>query len=71
MAKKKNGNLADTGVIMNRQTRADALEKEKHEIRIALEKCMRRYAKISGMDGVAERRYKVGKAPNDYKSDKK
>jgi len=67
MAKKnRSGRLADTGVIMNRQSRAEELERVKLEIKEDLEKCMRRYAKISGMDGLAERKYKVGKAPNDY-----
>ena len=67
--KNKTGKLSETGVIMTRQSKAEALESEKLDIKVALEKCMRRYAKISGMDGLAERKYKVGKAPNDYNFD--
>ena len=69
MAKNRSGRLADTGVIMSRKSRAEALEREKQEIKIQLEKCMRQYARISGMDGVAERAHKVGYAPNDHKFD--
>lgn len=67
MAKKKNTSLADTGVIQSRQAKAEALEREKLDVKAELEKYMREYAKISGIKELGNRQYKVGKAPNDYK----
>lgn len=70
MAKKRSASLADTGAIQSRKAKAEALEREKLEVKAELEKCMRKYAKLTGMDGLADRGYKVGKAPNDYKFEK-
>ena len=47
------------------------LEKEKLDIKKALEREMKRFAKLSKNDKLAKRHGSVGKAPNDWKDDDK
>ncbi len=69
MAKNKSARLADTKVVKGRSSRAEELELERLEIKREMEKIMAQYAKITGLSELGSRRYKVGKAPNDYRSE--
>lgn len=71
MAKNKSAKLADTTVVKGRSSRAEELELERLEVKREMEKLMAQYAKISGLSELADRRYKVGKAPNDYRKEEK
>jgi hypothetical protein len=68
MAKKnKSARLADTEVIQGRLGAAKQLEKERFEVICEIEKIMAEYAKLTGEKSYAKRKYKLGKAPNDFK----
>ena len=66
MAKKKSAALANTEAIKTRAGMAEKLEKERLEVVKEMEKLMKKYAKATGLRKLGQRKYKVGKAPNDY-----
>ena len=66
MAKKKSTNIAATEAVKTRAEMAAELEKERLEIKKEMEKLMKKYAKATGLRKLGQRKYKVGKAPNDY-----
>ena len=69
MAKKnKSASLAETEVIKGRAGAAKQLEKERFEVIRDMEKVMAEYAKLTGDKAYAKRKYKLGKAPNDFKA---
>ena len=69
MAKKnKSAKLAETEVIKGRAGAAKQLEKERFEVIREMEKVMAEYAKLTGDKAYAKRKYKLGKAPNDFKA---
>ena len=70
MAKKKNSRLADTEATKGRGSRAHQLEVERLELKEEIEAIMTEYARLTGIPDFKARRYKVGKAPNDYKAEK-
>jgi hypothetical protein len=47
-----------------------SLEKRRLEVSAELEGLMRSYAKLTKKRSLRARKYKLGKAPNDYNSDK-
>lgn len=68
MAKKnKSANLAETEAVQGRVGMAKKLEKERFEVVREMEKLMAEYAKLTGNSAYAKRKYKLGKAPNDFK----
>ena len=67
MAKKnKSASLAETEVVQGRLGAAKQLEKERFEVIRDMEKVMAEYAKLTGIKAYGKRKYKLGKAPNDY-----
>ena len=70
MAKKakKSSNIAETEAVQSRTALAQKLELERMEVKREMEKLMAEYAKATGIKKYAKRKYKVGKAPNDYKA---
>ena len=69
MAKKdKSKNLENTEAIKTRKDMAAKLEKERLELKKEMEKLMKKYAKATGLRKLGRRKYKVGKAPNDFKA---
>jgi hypothetical protein len=66
MKKKSNTNLSETSVIKARSAEAATLERDRLAIVKDIEKLMKRYAKITGDSNLAKRKYRVGKAPNDF-----
>ena len=69
MAKKtKSSSLAETEVVKGRAGMVAQLENERLELKREMEKVMASYAKLTGLNKLAKRKYKVGKAPNDYKA---
>lgn len=46
-----------------------ALEQDRLELTRQMEELCRRYAKISGNKKLAKRKFKVGRAPNDWQSE--
>ncbi len=71
MAKKKNSKLAETEAVKSRIGIAQQLEAERLEVKREIEKLMVEYAKATGIKKYAKRKYKVGKAPNDWQGLKK
>jgi hypothetical protein len=47
---------------------AAKLEKERLELKKEMEKLMKKYAKATGLRKLGRRKYKLGKAPNDFKA---
>ncbi len=69
MAKKnKAGKLVETEAVQGRVATAKQLEKERFEVIRDMEKIMAEYAKLTGIKAYAKRKYKLGKAPNDFKA---
>ena len=68
MAKKNSAKLAETEVMQGRVGMAKQLEKERFEVIRDMEKVMAEYAKLTGDSSYAKRKYKLGKAPNDFKA---
>ena len=69
MAKKnKSAALAQTEAVQGRLGVAKQLEKERYEVIRDMEKIMAEYAKLTGDKSYVKRKYKLGKAPNDYKA---
>lgn len=68
MAKKNIAKLSETEVIQGRVGMAKQLEKERFEVIRDMEKVMAEYAKLTGEKSYAKRKYKLGKAPNDFKA---
>ena len=69
MAKKvKSVELEKTEAIQTRKAMAEKLEKERLELKKEMEKLMKKYAKATGLRKLGRRKYKVGKAPNDFKA---
>ena len=69
MAKKnKSAGLAETEAIQGRVGMANQIEKERFAVITDMEKVMAEYAKLTGDKSYAKRKYKLGKAPNDYKA---
>ena len=69
MAKKdKSKNLEKTEAIKTRKDMAAKLEKERLELNKEIEKLMKKYAKATGLRKLGRRKYKLGKAPNDFKA---
>ncbi len=67
MKKDKNkAQLANTSAIKGRSSEACELERKRLEIVKELEKLMKDYAKVTGDDKYTKRKFKVGKAPNDF-----
>ena len=68
MAKKnKSAGLAETEAIQGRVGMANQIEKERFAVITDMEKVMAEYAKLTGEKSYAKRKYKLGKAPNDFK----
>lgn len=57
----------DTRTTHDRASVANKIELEKLALKKEIEKLMREYAKVSGHKELAERRFEVGKAPNDWR----
>ena len=68
MAKKKSTSLAQTEAVQTRAGMAEKLEKERLELKKEMEKLMKKYAKATGLRKLGKRKYKVGKAPNDFQA---
>ena len=68
MAKKKSTDVAQTEAVKTRAGMAEKLEKERLELKKEMEKLMKKYAKATGLRKLGRRKYKVGKAPNDFKA---
>ena len=69
MAKKnKSAGLAETEAIQGRVGMANQIEKERFAVITDMEKVMAEYAKLTGDKSYAKRKYKLCKAPNDYKA---
>ena len=67
MAKKKSTDVAQTEAVKTRAGMAEKLEKERLELKVEMEKLMKKYAKATGLRKLGKRKAKVGKAPNDFK----
>ena len=57
----------DTRTTHDRASVANKIELEKLALKKEIEKLMREYAKISGRKELAQRKFDVGKAPNDWR----
>lgn len=70
MAKKtkSSASLAETEVAKGRAATIAQYEIERLELKVEMEKLMVDYAKATGLKKLANRKFKVGKAPNDYKN---
>ena len=68
MAKKKSTDVAQTEAIKTRAGMAEKLEKERLELKVEMEKLMKKYAKATGIKKLGKRQHKVGKAPNDFQA---
>lgn len=70
MAKKNKASaaLAETEVAKGRAATIAQYEIERLELKAQMEKVMGDYAKATGLSKLAKRKFKVGKAPNDYKA---
>ena len=70
MKKKNPAKLSNTYAVEGRTSEADQLEKERFEITKQIEKYLKQYAEAVGDKSLVQRKYKLGKAPNDYKEEK-
>ena len=67
MAKKNYAALANTEMVNARANKAAEIEQKRLELKKEIEKHMVQYAKATGDRKYATRKYRVGKAPNDWK----
>lgn len=65
---KKSTNVAQLESVKTRAGMAEKLEMERLELKIEMEKVMKKYAKATGLKKLGKRQHKVGKAPNDFKA---
>lgn len=65
---KRSTNVAQLESVKTRAGMAEKLEKERLELKIEMEKVMKKYAKATGLSKLGKRQHKVGKAPNDFKA---
>ena len=65
---KRSTNVAQLEAVKTRAGMAEKLEKERLELKVEMEKLMKKYAKATGNSKLGKRAQKVGKAPNDFKA---
>ena len=65
---KRSTNVAQLESVKTRAGMAEKLEKERLELKLEMEKVMKKYAKATGLKKLGKRQHKVGKAPNDFKA---
>lgn len=64
---KKSAKLSQTTAIQARAKEAQKLELKKLALKREMEKVVAEYAKLTGFTELKYRKYKVGKAPNDWR----
>ena len=68
---KKSSTLAESATVTSRASEAKTLEEKKLGIKRELEELMVAFSKETGDKSYKARKYKVGKAPNDWRASRK